>query len=802
MDFNGRKKGKILFCKDTITPPPTTTTKGQKHQSDRRNMILLFPGIIISSFSSSSSLLFLTTLLLFSILVFSPTAKTQFTEAWESQFDSSNILQVRFSSTGVWGTVCDDNFDLASAKGVCRMMNANLNPTNIWRFNRDGTSSAGIDPSKTSGLPIWMNNLNCSRATQAGSVESQCTFVTAYPQTVETCSHAEDVGLFCHPWTMQLDLTSKLLRVRPGRTSNPLQTPLGTVCNSGGTPPSRATALALCKMVGFESTATLEYSKAWFATPGSASSSVPVYLRNIDNCPSQAPREGFSEITLEQCDMEYLPALTGPNTGCNGHETDIALTCQKQTTYRHPGNPSWQIDIASSETSGNAVRLRPNETAPWGTICADRMSTSTATSICRMYNQGPIGNNRLDMGKVYASWTTSATSQHMGAGEIYIDELECDAGATSLGACSYVYSDLGQRRHDCDHSEDTVVFCDEWVFAEEPRTRRLLARPSQSATTSGTICGDGFGINEARAICRFLGYTNGIDKVNFALYGSGASSSGGGENPNSRPVYMSTMSCPADATSLSQCTFRRNADPTSLTDARGLAAGCTHAFDVKIDCNGTSVIPPPASPGFFTSEIILAVFAPLVIVIFIVIFIVVRYFTKQKEAKREKEMMMAGQRSPGSQALSGMTSAVNAPMHDHHHHHHRPGSSFSPQTVRGYGSRKQQQQQQEADQDSFNLDPIPTSTSAIAMTRKNNQENNKKGSPHFEEYESSFGKSNNNNNNSTSDPPASNSMRGGGVQRPLPPQAGSAISVNPFGRSTPSALTGGGKSRNADYADL
>lgn len=755
------KKGKLFFEHQII------------QQQDKMNFNFIFLVLSLLFLLSSSSLYLSSSSSSSPSALFSSPSSSLIigvSAAWNINFGTNNILQATADAGGIAGTVCDDNFDIYSARGLCKAMGVNANPGTVWYFTRDGTSTAGTNPSQTTGIPIWLDNLNCSAATSSSaSLASQCTFNTSYPQSWSSCAHSEDLGLFCFPWSVELNPATKVLQVRPGMNSDPLLTQVGTVCASSR-PPDQATAFALCKLVGFATTATLEYSKAYYATAGSTSPGTPVYLRNINSCPSDTPLAGYTQISLEQCSMEYLPALTGSNTGCVGHTTDVALTCAQQATYRNPANPNWEIDIDSSQTSGNPVKIRPNSTAVWGTICSDRMTKDTATAICRMYNQGAYGNNGLDMGSVYASWTSAAVSRHnTGAGVIYVDELSCAASSTSINSCNYVFSDIGSRRDDCDHTEDTVVFCDQWVFAEEPWTRRLLVKPSPTSSTSGTVCGDGFGLNEARAVCRFLGYTSGIDKVTFSLYGSGTAESGGA-NPNGRPIYMSSFKCSTDASSIQSCTFQRNADPTALGATQGLANGCAHSFDIKIDCNGTSGTAAPEKASFFTSEIIIAILAPLIIILLCAVFLVVRYFTKEKEENEDNRHV---QRSPGSQALSGMSSAFTGrggaggrggignnrfnDDDDHDRHHRggsgaRPGNSFAPETIRGGNNNSY------VDHDAtFRLDRGPPPAS-----------------PKFETVEMSP-----RNNHSSSN------VRRGGVERPLPPQVGSAAVANPFARTAP-----------------
>ena len=142
--------------------------------------------------------------------------------------------------------------------------------------------------------------------------------------------------------------------------------------------------------------------------------------------------------------------------------------------------------------------------------------------------------------------------------------------------------------------------------------------------------------------------------------------------------------------------------------------------------------------------------------------------------------MAHGQRSPGSQALSGMTSVVNAPIPP------RPGSSFAPATIRGKSKY--------VEEDGFSLDPIPQRPSRSGGGGGRTSS----ASPNFGEIEmdsrknpiGSHGKKSPVRSGSiSSTDPYTNKGPNFGVQRPLPPQAGSAVSANPFARTTPTNST-------------
>ncbi|XP_062421924.1 galectin-3-binding protein B-like [Pungitius pungitius] len=88
--------------------------------------------------------------------------------------------RVEIYHEGQWGTVCDDDWDLAEAQVVCRQL----------RFPGAHSVVIGKDYSKAPG-PIWLDDLKC-QGTE--NYLSTCTFKS---WGTSDCSHKEDVGVIC-----------------------------------------------------------------------------------------------------------------------------------------------------------------------------------------------------------------------------------------------------------------------------------------------------------------------------------------------------------------------------------------------------------------------------------------------------------------------------------------------------------------------------------------------------------------------------------------------------------------------------
>ncbi|VDO15168.1 unnamed protein product, partial [Rodentolepis nana] len=113
----------------------------------------------------------------------------------------------------------------------------------------------------------------------------------------------------------------------------------------------------------------------------------------------------------------------------------------------------------------------------------------------------------------------------------------------------------------------------------------LLEVKSPTSEEWGTVCADGFGINEAKAVCRML--CSSSDDLAYAhpvinMFGTVS------EAARNMPIHLARLSCPVGAQSLNDC---------SLGDGWGNVQGCSHALDVGVICGPPDeVLRPPRMP--------------------------------------------------------------------------------------------------------------------------------------------------------------------------------------------------------------
>ena len=83
--------------------------------------------------------------------------------------------------------------------------------------------------------------------------------------------------------------------------------------------------------------------------------------------------------------------------------------------------------------------------------------------------------------------------------------------------------------------------------------------------TWGTVCDDNFDLNDAKVVCRQLGYDTAIRYRPYAYFGQG-----------NDPIWLDYLRCTGTETSLHHC--HRN--------DYGVIRSCSHAEDVGVVCPG------------------------------------------------------------------------------------------------------------------------------------------------------------------------------------------------------------------------
>ncbi|XP_048257946.1 uncharacterized protein LOC124119031 [Haliotis rufescens] len=148
-----------------------------------------------------------------------------------------------------------------------------------------------------------------------------------------------------------------------------------------------------------------------------------------------------------------------------------------------------------SPLNNGVGRLEVYHNGLWGTVCDDGFGQQDAIVACRQLGRYETGMTP----KVISSFG-------FGSGKIWLDDLGCTGTESDLSRCSHA----GWGTHNCGHSEDVGIICDENEVTVKltPGYKTGLLQVYHSGRW-GTVCDDLFGQVEASVVCRRLGYQGG-----------------------------------------------------------------------------------------------------------------------------------------------------------------------------------------------------------------------------------------------------------------------------------------------------
>ena len=196
----------------------------------------------------------------------------------------------------------------------------------------------------------------------------------------------------------------------------------------------------------------------------------------------------------------------------------------------------------------NSGRVEVYNNGQWGTVCDDHWDMNDANVVCRQ------------LGFPSASSAPNKAAYGQGSDPIWMDDVNCQGGEVSLFTCTH----NGLGVHNCDHGKDASVVCNDVI--------RLVGGGINSGRVEvyhngqwGTVCDHGWDIDDAKVVCRQLGFPNASYAPHVAAYGQG-----------SDLIWMDDVTCQGDEASLFACTH-----------AGWGVHNCNHSEDASVVCNGT-----------------------------------------------------------------------------------------------------------------------------------------------------------------------------------------------------------------------
>ncbi|XP_052262075.1 uncharacterized protein LOC127865958 isoform X2 [Dreissena polymorpha] len=240
----------------------------------------------------------------------------------------SGRLEVKYN--GKWGTVCDDDFTVNSAKVVCRMLG--FTDTETAKYIQPSVYGPGNGN-------ILLDSLNClGNETDIADCSHQAWEAT-------DCSNSEDIGVDCRTH----------MRIEQGSTPHDGQVEVNItgiwqpLCADNFT---QSEANVICRMLGY-----------------SANGSYVMSARSTAD----------------------LSSISSTAYNCTGNEIDISMcrkrlaTCSASTVAAVNCTTPIRIVNGTSQQSGR-VEVFHNDA--WGTVCDDNFDDMEAKVICRMLGFG------------------------------------------------------------------------------------------------------------------------------------------------------------------------------------------------------------------------------------------------------------------------------------------------------------------------------------------------------------------------------------------------------------------------------
>ncbi|XP_071141697.1 scavenger receptor cysteine-rich domain-containing protein DMBT1-like [Mytilus edulis] len=330
---------------------------------------------------------------------------------------------------------------------------------------------------------VMMNNLNCSGRERD---VNECSFPG---WEKNNCVHSKDVGVSC---ATPVRLVGGHIPSQ-GRLEVYHENGWGSVCDNSF---DQKDAIVVCRTLGFLTSQPIVYPGAHFGK-----SNLPIKMDEL-NCYG-------TENNISACRFKGWD-----KNDCN-HSKDVGIQCQTR------------IRLADGPTLSRG-RVEIKYRGEWGTICDDSFGDEEATVVCRM-----LGYHNTNY-RVYGS-----AHYNEGVGKIWMDDVSCDGSEKDIVECKFA----GWGQHDCGHHADVSVDCGT-AFRLKNGNHAFEGRVEVFHNGNwGTICDNEFDVEEARVVCRILGYERRLPLVYGNAY----------FGPGSGAILVESVNCVGSETNFEHC---------------------------------------------------------------------------------------------------------------------------------------------------------------------------------------------------------------------------------------------------------
>ncbi|KAF4022835.1 hypothetical protein G4228_014557, partial [Cervus hanglu yarkandensis] len=416
--------------------------------------------------------------------------------------------RVEILDQGSWGTICDYRWDLNDARVVCRQLGC--------EEALDATVSSSFGAG--SG-PIWLDNVRCT------GKESHVWNCPSRGWGKHYCDHSQDAGVICSGMIRFVRLAggdgpcSGRVEVHSGKAWTP-------VSDGNFTLP---TAQVICAELGCGKAVSILGHVPFRESEGR------VWAEEF-RCEGEEPK------------LRVCPRVPCPGGRCH-HSGAAQVVCSVYT----------DIQLMKNGTSQCEGRVEMNISGRWRALCASHWSLANANVVCRQLGcgvaistpNGAEGRDQLWKARFHCSGTESFLWQ---CPVTALGGPDCSHGNTASVICSGNQTQVLPQCNDSVSepagsaaSEESAPYC------SDSRQLRLVDGGGPCAGrveifdqgSWGTVCDDGWDLNDARVVCRQLGCGEALNATGSAHFGAG-----------SGPIWLDDLNCAGNESHVWRCPSR------------------------------------------------------------------------------------------------------------------------------------------------------------------------------------------------------------------------------------------------------
>ncbi|XP_062373457.1 scavenger receptor cysteine-rich type 1 protein M130-like [Sardina pilchardus] len=495
---------------------------------------------------------------------------------------------------GLWGTVCDNGWDLRDAAVVCRELGCGV-AVEALKGAQFGQGSGDI----------WMSGVECVWS------ESTVKDCNSHRWGAENCGHHQDAGVICSGVQLGHSYCSWRVKLLHKETRHTLcnttfdQQDAEVVCRQldCGAPVEVLAAAAfgegegqvwseeiqcggnethLCPTSHINHNCSHKHNVGFICKdtvrlvdgPSRCSGRVEVYHDGEWGTVCGAYWDNFDTAVVckevgcgDAVDSlrdahfgEGAGRVLMAEVGCVGWETRLK-NCSHKGLDEHTCQPKDNVGVICSEHRVPRLvngfhqcsgRVEVEHGITWDTMCDDTFDWQDAEVVCR----------ELDCGAPVEVLGAAAFGE--GEGQVWSEEIQCGGSETQIHLCP-----TSPMNHRCSHAKDVGLLCSGYTDAR-------LANGSDSCSGRvelkylrewGTVCDASWDMRASSVLCHQLKCGSAVAVLGAEQFGEGSGS-----------IWPDVFVCEGNETGLSRCgisSWRR--------------AACSHRQDAGVICSGSSL---------------------------------------------------------------------------------------------------------------------------------------------------------------------------------------------------------------------